>query len=177
MAQRRAGRLGLRGHPGRGRGGRPELDAGRVDAQGQADGARAWRRASWPAWSPSRRRRASSTHVGRPGHRPGRRRRLLRRGLPQADVRATTTRSTPSAFTASAASWGPCLTGVFCEKVTHQRERVGVDGLLASGSSSPITHRSSRRRRRFGGFAFSITLVLAKLIDVLFGFTTDAKSK
>ena len=46
--------------------------------------------------------------LGRPDHRPDRRRRLLRRRLPQADASSTTTRSTPSASTASAASSAPC---------------------------------------------------------------------
>lgn len=68
---------------------------------------------------------------------------------------------------------GAILTGVFCYKLVNPS---GADGLIASGSFAQLLIQLKAAAISVA-LAFAVTLVLAKVIDVLFGFITDGKSE
>ncbi len=67
---------------------------------------------------------------------------------------------------------GAVLTGVFCYKAVNDS---GSDGLLAGNPGQVVTQLIAAGVSV--GFAFVLSLVLVKLVDVLVGFTTDARSE
>jgi ammonium transporter len=68
---------------------------------------------------------------------------------------------------------GAVLTGVFCEKLINSG---GADGLIASGSTAQLMIQL-RAALVSVGVAFVVTIVLAKVIDLVVGFTTDARAE
>jgi hypothetical protein len=68
---------------------------------------------------------------------------------------------------------GALLTGVFCYKAIQP---ASADGLLAGGGYAQLITQFEAAIVA-AALAFVISLVLAKLIDVVFGFTTDTSSE
>jgi ammonium transporter len=69
---------------------------------------------------------------------------------------------------------GAVLTGVFCYELVNSS---GANGLIASGGKWDQVLIQLKAAGVSVAFAFLITLVLAKLVDVMFGFITDGKSE
>jgi len=67
---------------------------------------------------------------------------------------------------------GAVLTGVFCSKIVNP---AGADGLIYGDSAQVIIQLKAAAISV--AFAFVVTAVLAKIIDVTFGFITDGKSE
>ena len=92
---------------------------------------------------------------------------------------STTIRSTPSASTASAASW--CLlTGVFVSAWIFNRgsgfPESAALGQLASGRAAQIGVQALAAVCA-AGYSFVMTLILVKIIDMVWGFTLSAKAE
>jgi ammonium transporter len=68
---------------------------------------------------------------------------------------------------------GAVLTGVFCYLTINES---GSDGLLKSGNFSQVTTQLIAAGAS-AAYTFIMSLVLVKVVDVLFGFTTNAKSE
>jgi ammonium transporter len=68
---------------------------------------------------------------------------------------------------------GAVLTGVFCYKAVNPDG--GKDGLFAGAPGQVITQLTAATASV--AFAFALSLVLVKLVDVLVGFVTDPKSE
>jgi ammonium transporter len=67
---------------------------------------------------------------------------------------------------------GAVLTGVFCSKIVNSG---GADGLIYGSSAQVIIQLKAAAISVV--FAFAVTAVLAKAIDIVFGFITDGKSE
>lgn len=66
------------------------------------------------------------------------------------------------------------LTGVFCSKVVNSA--VGSEGTVFGGGSTQLVTQLIAAGAA-AGFAFVLTLVLAKVIDLALGFITDEQSE
>jgi ammonium transporter len=72
---------------------------------------------------------------------------------------------------------GAVLTGVFCYKVTHAGTEIGAHGLFGpEGSTAQVVIQLIAAGSAVV-YTFVVTLVLVKVIDLLLGFTTDARSE
>lgn len=69
---------------------------------------------------------------------------------------------------------GAVLTGVFCSKVVNSA--VGSEGTVFGGGSTQLVTQLIAAGAA-AGFAFVLTLVLAKVIDLALGFITDEQSE
>jgi ammonium transporter len=70
---------------------------------------------------------------------------------------------------------GAVLTGVFCYAKINPSPDGGKDGLLAGNPEQVVTQLIAAGSSVV--FAFVVSLVLVKLVDVLVGFTTDSESE
>ena len=68
---------------------------------------------------------------------------------------------------------GAMLTGVFCYEWKYLDPHVGADGLLASGAIKQVGIQLIAALAS-AALAFFASLVIVKLVDVVFGFVTDA---
>src|SRR3954464_13112614 len=67
---------------------------------------------------------------------------------------------------------GAVLTGVFCYKAVNPD--AGTDGLVAGGGMDQVISQFEAAAVA-AVFSFAVSLILVKVIDLLFGFTTDAR--
>jgi ammonium transporter, Amt family len=69
---------------------------------------------------------------------------------------------------------GAILTGVFCYKAVNS---AGADGLIASGGGFSQLQAQGVAAAASVVFAFAVSFVLVKLVDLTLGFTTDERSE
>src|SRR5262249_29619990 len=71
---------------------------------------------------------------------------------------------------------GALLAGVFCHAVlTESGSKVGAEGLLDGAAGQVVTQFTAAAASAV--FAFGLSLILVKLVDLAFGFITDPKAE